>query len=149
MTKNDLKTGMFVRISDGRMYLVLRDTGMNDTGTTGKDVLINIHSHGWLNLKDYNEDLTYCCYDSLEKKFNIEEVYRAMDSVDLCDVKKYVKIWSRDKTKNKEIKEHLLKEVPIFKGSTHPHCCPLVGGKEYICHRNHKPTIEVRLPLRG
>ena len=28
------------------------------------------------------------------------------------------------------------KEVPIFKGSTHPHCCPLVGGKKYIVHRN-------------
>lgn len=115
MTKNDLKSGMFVRISDGRMYLVLRDTGMSDTGTTGKDVLINIHSHGWLNLKDYNEDLTYCCYDSLEKIFNIQEVYRAMNSVDLCDAKEYVKIWDRDKTKNKEIKERLLKENIVDK----------------------------------
>ena len=41
------------------------------------------------------------------------------------------------------------KDVPIFKGSTHPHCCPLVGGKKYICHKNHKPTMEVRLPLHG
>lgn len=41
------------------------------------------------------------------------------------------------------------KEVPIFKGSTHPHCCPLVGGKKYFCHKNHKNTIEIRLPLRG
>lgn len=41
------------------------------------------------------------------------------------------------------------KEAPIFKGLTHPHCCPLVGGKNYITHKNHKPQIEVRLPLRG
>lgn len=120
MTKNDLKSGMFVRISDGRMYLVLRDTGMSDTGTTGKDVLINIHSNGWLNLKNYNEDLTYCCYDSLEKDslekiFNIQEVYRAMNSIDLCDAKEYVKIWNRDKTQNKEIKERLLKENIVDK----------------------------------
>lgn len=106
---------MFVRISDGRMYLVLRDTGMSDTGTTGKDVLINIHSNGWLNLKNYNEDLTYCCYDSLEKIFNIQEVYRAMNSIDLCDAKEYVKIWDRDKTQNKEIKERLLKENIVDK----------------------------------
>ena len=41
------------------------------------------------------------------------------------------------------------KEVPIFKGKTKPHCCPLTGGKKYFCHKNHKSTIEVRLPLRG
>lgn len=41
MTKNDLKTGMFVKITDGRIYFVLRDTGMNETNTTAKDILIN------------------------------------------------------------------------------------------------------------
>lgn len=41
------------------------------------------------------------------------------------------------------------KDVPIFNGSTHPHCCPLVGGKKYFTHKNHKNTIDVCLPLRG
>jgi hypothetical protein len=48
MTKNDLKTGMFVKITDGRIYFVLRDTGMNETTTTAKEginplsILINM-----------------------------------------------------------------------------------------------------------
>ena len=41
------------------------------------------------------------------------------------------------------------KDVPIFSGKTHPHCCPLVGGKKYFSHKNHKNTIEIRLPLHG
>jgi len=41
------------------------------------------------------------------------------------------------------------KEVPIFKGVTHPHCCPLTGGKKYISHKNHKAIVDVRFPLRG
>lgn len=28
------------------------------------------------------------------------------------------------------------KGIPIFKGTTHPHCCPLVGGKKYVIHKN-------------
>lgn len=29
-----------------------------------------------------------------------------------------------------------VKDVTIFKGKTHPHCCPLVGGKKYGLHGN-------------
>ena len=80
MTKNDLKTGMFVKIIDGRIYFVLRDTGMNETTTTAKDILINFTNikydglsgtHEWLSLANYNEDLTFHTQYSSENIFNI------------------------------------------------------------------------------
>ena len=40
------------------------------------------------------------------------------------------------------------KDVPIFKGKTKPHCCPLTGGRKYFSHGNRKPIVEVRIPLR-
>lgn len=119
MTKNDLKTGMFVKITDGRIYFVLRDTGMNETNTTAKDILINITNikyndlsriHGWLSLDNYNEDLTFHTQDSFEDIFNIEEVYRAVSVVEIADIDAYVKIWDRDKTKNEIVKKQLLEK---------------------------------------
>lgn len=41
------------------------------------------------------------------------------------------------------------KDAVIFKGKTHPHICPLVGGKKYFSHGNLKDRIEVRIPYRG
>ncbi|WAX11276.1 hypothetical protein CB473P2_00122 [Enterocloster phage CB473P2] len=119
MTKNDLKTGMFIKITDGRIYFVLRDTGMNETNTTAKDILINFTNikyndlsriHGWLSLDNYNEDLTFHTQDSFEDIFNIEEVYRAVSVVEIGDIDAYVKIWDRDKTKNEIVKKQLLEK---------------------------------------
>ena len=118
MTKNDLKTGMFIKITDGRIYFVLRDTGMNETDTTAKDILINftnikydgLSRTGWLSLANYNEDLTFHTQDSSEDIFNIEEVYRAVFAVEIGDIDAYVKIWDRDKTKNEIVKKQLLEK---------------------------------------
>lgn len=119
MTKNDLKTGMFVKIIDGRIYFVLRDTGMNETTTTAKDILINFTNikydglsgtHEWLSLANYNEDLTFHTQYSSENIFNIEEVYRAVFAVEIGDIDAYVKIWDRDKTKNEIVKKQLLEK---------------------------------------
>lgn len=123
MTKNDLKTGMFVKITDGRIYFVLRDTGMNETTTTAKDILINFTkykvlkydglsgTHEWLSLANYNEDLTFHTQYSSENIFNIEEVYRAVFAVEIGDIDAYVKIWDRDKTKNEIVKKTIIKET--------------------------------------
>lgn len=61
-----------------------------------------------------------------------------------CEYGKFLEVLKAYTCKNIDCKE-----APIFKGKTHPHCCPLVGGKKYISHRNHKSIVDVRLPLRG
>jgi hypothetical protein len=61
-----------------------------------------------------------------------------------CEYGEYLDFFNAYTCKNKECKD-----VPIFKGKTKPHCCPLTGGKKYHSHGNRKDYIEVRLPLRG
>lgn len=46
-------------------------------------------------------------------------------------------------------KNQKCKDIVIFKSKTHPHSCPLIGGKKYLIHGNLKDRVEVRLPLRG
>ncbi|WP_155957597.1 hypothetical protein [Eubacterium sp. 14-2] len=61
-----------------------------------------------------------------------------------CEYREYLNVFDSYTCRNPECKD-----VPIFKGKTHPHCCPIVGGKKYFSHGNHKEVVEVRFPLRG
>lgn len=61
-----------------------------------------------------------------------------------CDYAQYLKFFNAYTCKHPECND-----VPIFKGKTKPHCCPLSGGKKYFTHGNLKPSYFVRIPYRG
>ena len=46
MVKKDLKSGMVVRTNNNIYYMVLRDTGMETTDYSDKDVLLRIDQKG-------------------------------------------------------------------------------------------------------
>ena len=65
MVKKDLKSGMVVRTNNNIYYMVLRDTGMEITDYSDKDVLLridqkgNIGHDGWLSLSAFNDNLEH------------------------------------------------------------------------------------------
>ncbi len=61
-----------------------------------------------------------------------------------CEYGEYLSVFNSYTCRNAKCRD-----VPIFKGKTHPHCCPLVGGKKYFSHGKHKGIVEVKIPLRG
>ena len=69
--------------------------------------------------------------DDLEKKRNIK--------CSSCEYGKYLEhfdTWTCEHTE--------CKDAVFFKGKTHPHACPLVGGKKYQVHKNVKNRYDVR-----
>jgi len=81
MKKSDLKTGMMVKLRNGRSYLVLLETSMIGDR---KDILFGGTGH-WMPLSDYNSDM-HCFphdiwndddYDSrkIDSSFDIMKVY--------------------------------------------------------------------------
>jgi hypothetical protein len=56
MTKDDLKTGMFVHLRNGNWYLYLKEV-KNPINTIG--LLLNVKGFGWMDINDYSNTLTY------------------------------------------------------------------------------------------
>ena len=48
-----------------------------------------------------------------------------------CEYGQYLSVSDAYTCNHKECKE-----ANLFKGKTHPHGCPLVGGKKYSIHKN-------------
>lgn len=65
-----------------------------------------------------------------------------------CEYGEYLSPFNAYTCKNQDCKD-----VIIFKGKTHPHNCPLIGGKKYLIHGNLngdlKDRVAARLPYRG
>lgn len=61
-----------------------------------------------------------------------------------CEFAKYLNVLNAYTCDNPKCKD-----VPVFRGKTKPHCCPLSGGKKYTFHKNRKPIFDIRLPYRG
>ena len=79
--KDELETGMVVKLRSEKIYLVMRNCNYEDD-YYGNDVLVN--NNGWLNLKDYNDDMTFS--ETSFNEFDIMEVYKLaniMDSVSM------------------------------------------------------------------
>lgn len=95
MTKKELKSGMLVEISDGSKYMVVLDTGMDNTNTTSNNVLVGVREdgtigRGWMSLDRYRDDLTYDnnCY-------NICAVYFPPLAIEIGNFKRYKELWRR------------------------------------------------------
>ncbi len=95
MTKKELKSGMLVEISDGSKYMVVLDTGMDNTNTTSNNVLVGVREdgtigRGWMSLNGYRDDLTYDnnCY-------NICAVYFPPLAIEIGNFKRYKELWRR------------------------------------------------------
>ena len=64
MTKSELKTGMIVTLANGSKCMVFRDAAHNFGGAT--DVIVKIDgSRTWMDLYNYNEDMTIDKYTDL------------------------------------------------------------------------------------
>lgn len=96
MVKKDLKSGMVVRTNNNIYYMVLRDTGMEITDYSDKDVLLridqkgNIGHDGWLSLSAFN--------DNLEHEYNewsIAEVFSVRYADDIGRIVWYKSMWKK------------------------------------------------------
>lgn len=93
--KKDLKTGMVVKIKDGRSYKVMLNTSDGD---------IIVNDNGYLYLKDINDDLT-----TRHLSLSIVEIYKPQDVSKSFSLNLYyfTSIWKREKP----IKEVTLQEI--------------------------------------
>ncbi|MEI7510166.1 MAG: hypothetical protein WCJ62_11965 [Flavobacterium sp.] len=94
-TTKDLKTGMVVRIKDGRLYKVMLNTSDGD---------IIVNTDGYLYLKDINDDLT-----TKHLSLSIVEIYKPKNVVanHSINLSCFTSIWKREKP----IKEVTLQEI--------------------------------------
>lgn len=97
MNKSDLKSGMIVRTNAGFLYMVLRDTGMNVSETSDRDILLGITSNGvirnmgWMNLSGYKDDMT-----DDDDSFDIVEVFSVAMASEIGDFRHYRSVWIRN-----------------------------------------------------
>lgn len=96
--KRYLRSGMIVKLRNNSLYMVMINTGMEETNFSDKDVLLSIDTtgkfkSGWLRLSNYDnklyfhtneEDLEKCkdFYNKdMDKEFDIMEVYFCRECV--------------------------------------------------------------------
>ena len=90
MIKSMLRTGMFVKLRghefDNDLYMVMLgiEYAVDDQPIYLKAGDIFISNHGWFDLDDYDEDMTYRSTDRDNVKYDIVEVYIPNRAVSLA-----------------------------------------------------------------
>ena len=94
MTKSELKTGMIATTRDGREYMVIVSPAIQTYA--GDNYMVETNGSGeWLNLSEYNEDLT----EQMFNTFDIMKIEVPEKSNKILDFKSKRKtIWIRKKT---------------------------------------------------
>ena len=117
MKKSDLKTGMRVELSNGSLYMIIKDI---DSKLYGHQKIALINNSGFLRGESYDDDLNFI----MDKDYDIVKVYTIneyenglLSSETLKFDKKYL-IWTRKepiKMTVKEIEEKIGYKIEIVK----------------------------------
>jgi hypothetical protein len=100
MRKEDLKTGMRVELRNGDIYVVCKNTG-TDYG----DILSS--NNTWIELGDFNEDITFKERGSYTSQNDIVKVYKFSGFLD----SKGELLWEREEEAEEMTMEEICKEL--------------------------------------
>ena len=117
MTKKDLQTRMVVKTRKGDLYEV--QLGAAATASSGtryeRADILKGEKNGWLDLKDYNEDLKFMGFFSC-KEYDIMEVYlpKYFGTNKESFPKNYKLLWEREKAEKFYLKHRWLNQYLNF-----------------------------------
>ena len=109
MTLNDLKTGMIITTKEHGEYVIIRDFANDALHSNFIAVRPDDKNPGWIEMDDYNDDLTIRTGIFFMKGWDIVKVEKARHPFDFFDLKrdvdKRVLLWKREKCKRLTVSE--------------------------------------------